>query len=352
MKLRSFGWICRSAHANEHTNFISWSRSLDRGFDVYSKTREAAAALRRLASEPEDSAPYFFFAHTYRVHDPYVSSDRYRELFCDPEYDGGVISSREDFPQDTEPSFENIQRVFWGSVDSEAPADLQRLLDLYDAGIRAADDMVGALVGILRETGRDQRTLILLVSDHGEEFLEHGGFLHEDLHAEVLRVPFILYLPPAFADLAEQVRARRISETVNLIDVTPTLLDLLGLTVPAHVQGTSLRGLIEGRGEPRERFVLSQLPVKQASSLQVGPWKYITRGGSAELFDLSVDPGETLDLSVDANETVRAMQVQLDRLLEQSRALSALTGGGAEVEASEEMLEDLRRLGYLGGADE
>src|SRR5439155_19065768 len=122
------------------------------------------------------------------------------------------------------------------------PRDVAHLVALYDGEIRQLDEHLGRLLdGLL---SLDPRPLVIFTSDHGEQFGEHGGFLHTELYEELIRVPFLVWHP-------RLTRPGRIRERVSLVALMPTLLDLLGLPPAVQAQGRSLRGLLAG-GAPDE----------------------------------------------------------------------------------------------------
>jgi arylsulfatase A-like enzyme len=294
-----------------------------RGFDVYEDVtgagpmfERASRALRKLAARSAGAPPFLLFLHTYEIHDPYAPPAEYAGRFVDPSYTGSVISSRED--------------------------DVQRLRDLYDAGIALTDEHLGRFLALLDELGIEGNTIVCLMSDHGEEFFEHGGFLHETVFQEVLRVPLILRLPggPAAA-------GTRVARTVRLVDLTPTLLDHLRLPVPEHMQGVSLLGAMEGE-TGGELPVLSQWLAPDRHALRAGDWKYLRSDGVARLFDLAADPGETRDLGERMPARLAELAAQLEQLRGESAALAKRLASGRDVELDPRTREELEALGYLG----
>src|SRR6185436_7579183 len=135
---------------------------------------------------------------------------------------------------------------FWAAVDARDPRHVRYVSDLYDAGIRRMDDTTApALLDALDELGLAAETLVVFTADHGEAFQEHGRFLHDDLHVETLRVPLVLRFP------ARLPAGRRVREAVGLVDLLPTILDLLTIPVPAQAQGTSFAALARGEADAR-----------------------------------------------------------------------------------------------------
>ncbi|MGE4608888.1 MAG: sulfatase [Myxococcota bacterium] len=174
-------------------------------------------------AEPRER-PMFLFMHYYDVHSDYASLPRYRERFERPyegEIDGSTLHLKE----------------FRHGVRSIDARDADHLIDLYDAGVRQTDEEIDRLFAFLHERGELDTSLVVLTSDHGEEFLEHGSVLHgASQYAEVLRVPLILRYPPVLPPL-------RVRSPVSLVDVVPTILGLLGEAPMDGIDGLDLSPL-------------------------------------------------------------------------------------------------------------
>jgi len=232
--------------------------------------------------------------------------------------------------------------------------------DAYDKSIRWIDRLIGALVTELGEQGLLDRTLIVLTSDHGEAFREHGFEGHaRDLHSEVAGVPFLIVLPfqlkPGIV----------VQEPVANADVWPTLLDLLGLPPLPGADGKSLMPLIEHAAGitaevPAElalRPIYSQLdqrwgnPQKKPDPLVAvtdGNLRFflpVARPERASLFDSSTDPKELNDLHAQRAEDVARLRKLADGYLGNSE----IPWGKApdKVDIDELRLNQLRALGYV-----
>ncbi|HVT07444.1 MAG TPA: sulfatase [Polyangia bacterium] len=161
--------------------------------------------------------------------------------------------------------------------------------DAYANDLFVGDAAFGLLRDGLRARGLDQRTLYVLVGDHGEAFLEHeGNFAHSlFLYEENVRVPLLIAAPGLTRG------TRRAPQLASAVDVAPTILDLLGLPSAALHEGRSLL-------DPAPRLVsfFTDQGVPQAA-LREGRWKFIDdhESGRAQLFDLSTDPGERRNLA-------------------------------------------------------
>jgi arylsulfatase A-like enzyme len=172
----------------------------------------------------DDGQPLFLFMHLFDVHDPYTPPAPFDERF-DGEYEGPI---------------DGRKVTVEGSLVHEgmAPRDLEHLLALYDGEISWVDSEVGRLLDGLTELGLDEDTLVIITSDHGEEFYEHGRKTHrKQLHLESVHVPLVMRWPGSLPEGA------RIKGTTGIIDIVPTILSAVGLPVPAASPGVDLAQL-------------------------------------------------------------------------------------------------------------
>jgi arylsulfatase A-like enzyme len=284
------------------------------------------------------SRPFFFLVHYLDPHSDYSSLPEFEAPFVGP-FTGTATGKGEQL-------FQHVQ----GFVRFDE-ADARYLSDLYDAGVRQQDAELEKLFAYLERTGFLADTIVVLVSDHGEEFLEHGQVLHGlSQYEESVRVPFLLWGPGV-------PRGVRVTEGVSLVDVMPTVLDLLDVPAPAGLDGQSLRALWEHPGSPRPPralFVEADLdpPGPTARRMVPGDDLAVRRGdfklvldpgsGTARLFDLVRDPRETKDVSAEHAELVSELRAELERFL--ARRAEA----GTPVPLTEEDMKKLEELGYAG----
>jgi len=218
------------------------------------------------------------------------------------------------------------------------------LKDLYDAEILFTDSQFAAFREHLRWLDLEDETIVVVLSDHGEEFLEHGGCLHNAMFQEILHVPLIVRFPASLG-LAS---GRRIQEVVRLVDVLPTLLEVLGLPAPEHLQGESLLPLVEG-SEAQSRPVSSQwLAGGRIVALRDGDWKYIRVKRQEQLFDLSTDPMESVDRLSARQEVLARLQARVDEIIGESYAFAESQTMARPPKLDQETREQLEALGYLG----
>jgi arylsulfatase A-like enzyme len=216
---------------------------------------------------------------------------------------------------------------------------LPTLLLLYDAEIAANDDSFGALLDELERRGLYDSALIVLTSDHGEEFREHGGWRHgSHLYRETLDVPLVIKYPG-------QVEGRRVTGAAQHIDILPTVLEVAGIPVPDGLEGMSLVGAAASLPE-RRAYSHLRLGSKPAHlALIEGDWKLIQRlrgdQTDAFLYNLADDPGEQEDVAGSFPVRAAAMTALLEERLAQA------TVEAETVELDAELERDLRALGYL-----
>ncbi|HEY8142803.1 MAG TPA: sulfatase [Kofleriaceae bacterium] len=186
--------------------------------------------------------------------------------------------------------------------------------DRYLAEVRYIDEQVGRLLARLDELGLADTTAVVFTGDHGEEFGEHGGEAHGDLYPEDLRVPLLVHLPGA--------AARRITGEVRLIDVAPTITDLLGVAPPPSFDGESLVPQLDGAPVPDRPMFAELIPDKKVPrrvvSIAAGGWQLIVDFalGSRELFDLKEDPTAQKNRLVEAPDRARELEGLLRRHME------------------------------------
>ena len=304
-----------------------------RGFEVYDDgargVDQGRERLLRSLGDVSPDQPLFVFFHTYEVHSPYDPPADLKESFG--KYESSFETS----------SANLVAHAHRAGVLSNQ--DLDHVRARYDEGIVHADRVLESLFSSLRDLGRLNNAIVVVTSDHGEEFGEHGGLVHRDLlYDELLRVPMIFWGPALPTGVTAPASA-------SSLDIAPTLASCAGLEVPDSWHG---RDLLCSDGGPNEasaesRTLFSQYGNRRYSA-RTDRWKLIvTRlddGLSDELFDLQADPGETRNVTEEAPEVVQSLTRDLRRW---RAGLTTVSGDASPVELDPEERERLEALGYL-----
>jgi arylsulfatase A-like enzyme/tetratricopeptide (TPR) repeat protein len=216
--------------------------------------------------------------------------------------------------------------------------------DLYNGEIAYSDESLGSLISHLEKLGQLDRTLIVMVSDHGEGLGEHNEVTHAVLaYNSTLHVPLIIR-PPSGEPVGTVIK-----QHVGTVDILPTILDLLGMGIPDTLQGRSLVGLMKGWEDEAPRYYaenLSPYLMHSWAKLRVlfeGPYKYV-HGTYPELYDLEADPGELHNLAKKHPDEIDRMRSTLAAFI-----ADHTVGTSTTQEMDAEVIHRLQSLGYLSG---
>jgi arylsulfatase A-like enzyme len=324
---------------------VDRSRGFDHGFDVYKHSAQLRRGTRWIRHHQWQR--FFVFFHTFDVHDPYLPPDRLIAQF-DPDYRGPVLDElRKIRDGGLKGDWWNRHHAFWDSVDGSDPRDVAFVRNMYDAGIRHMEEQTLApLLDLLDALDLSRDTLVVFTSDHGEAFGEHDVFLHNDLWVGTIHVPLILRFPGRLP------AGRRVARPAAVIDVMPTILDLVGVPAPSTLQGRSL--VADARGTPADDTpVAIKSEYGDAStdwnyaSLRRGPLTFIADGPRELLFDRTTDPGEQHDLIASRPALAAPLRAALADWRGRCRRLAARWNGGGIVSPDTKTVRQLRALGYV-----
>ncbi|TDI26990.1 MAG: hypothetical protein E2P06_01285 [Acidobacteria bacterium] len=337
--------------------------------DVSPSSKTAREYIDRLSAwlGTHRDVPFFVFLHLFDPHDPFEPREPYATMWADPahkaEHEEQLEALREHIANPILRQFGMPdQRAFEAAeIDPEAFVSYDQ--DWYDGSIRGMDVELGRLVERLRALGLDDDTLIVFMSDHGEEFLEHGRMFHgQTVYDELTQVPLIMRWPGAIP--AGVV----VDENVQLIDIMPTLLDLSGLPHPEGLQGRSLLPFVAGDDRAIAAWVTRpSFAEKAPTSGAAAPppadtesyaiidedWLLIHNRArdddtpEFELYDVATDPLNLTNVADAQTEVVARLARELDRwhrIAEQARLPD---DAEATAGLSQEQLERLRSLGYI-----
>ena len=227
----------------------------DQGFDTYSKTvgpdLTRASTLNNLAAEwldenlanaNSDGQPLFLFLYYMDPHTWYDPPPPY-----DTKYDSSYTGTL------TAEVYGHGHDVVAGDI-VPSQRDIEHLIALYDGEISYWDFHLGKMLMVLEDNGVLDNSIVIITSDHGQMFGEHGKWVHRNsLYEEVVRIPLLLSYPGT-------VTAGKVLTTpVHMMDITPTLLDMIDIPVPSHMDGHSLLPLLQGAAVPEGRSIYSEM---------------------------------------------------------------------------------------------
>lgn len=275
--------------------------------------------------------PFFLWAHYMDIHWPYHLQEQLQH------------------PQDIAQVWRelgHLNRVNWQGETITAE-QRERYVWLYEQAIAYTDQQLGRLIAHLEALDLFDNTVVIVVSDHGEEFLERGrwGHFESNLYDEILKVPFIIRLP-------DRSDALVVSQQIRTLDIMPTILDLCSCPFPQGMEGASLAPLWgKGDGAYDAAESLSEMwrQDRHIIAVRTEDYKYIWNSRSPEtpqLFDLQTDPGERQNIVAEQAEVARYFQSRVDAHLRRASEGQS-TDRGAAPQLDEEVLRRLRGLGYL-----
>jgi len=379
-QLRSTGYVTAGIVASP---YVGRATGLERGFDYllespiilrrHNETKERdtdSEALNEVVFhwlDQHHEEPFFLYAHSTDPHAPYNPPPPFDSAFAKP-------SESAEFRRDFY-SFRLEKGYGGGMVLSPAMAAkegispdrfIHQAIDRYDGEIQHNDRSLELLVGKLKQLGLLENTIVIVVSDHGEEFFDHGWTAHgQSVYQELTHAVFVMSCPRLLPV------ARRISEPVQLIDVMPTVMEMVGLKPPPIIEGQSLLPLALGRSFERRGLVVSNkfaaphpiglVPENQVDSFAIvdSKWKFIYRNKAAkvgikkvELYDRMADRSERHDLSPQYAKDVEAMIGTLIQWIEAKNKLREIVGHAGRTQLDQQTLNQLRSLGYLGGTSQ
>jgi arylsulfatase A-like enzyme len=311
--------------------FMSGDYGFSRGFEVYVDragrvARQSEELAKQIRSVLGSGRPVFAFLHTYQVHSPYSPPKRFRRLFG--EYESSI-----------EATSEALLEVNSDPGKAFSRRDFEYLEALYDGEIRFTDEVLGDLLASLDAIGFLDNAVVVVTSDHGEEFGEHGGVLHGGkLFEELLRVPLIISGTGIDGGVVEPA-------LVSLVDVAPTLLSLSGLEIPDSMEGQSVFDR-----PPAQRWLDQRVFSQYGDALycvRTPRWKLIQRTANqnVKLFDLHRDPRERRNLRARYPDVADELLAELEEWRAGRPRLDL--GSRIDVGLSEERVEELRALGYV-----
>jgi arylsulfatase A-like enzyme len=296
---------------------------------IYSSAEELTNQVHQWIGENKE--PFFIWAHYMDAHWPY----HLEESLTQPNQ---ITQAWKDVV--------HLHDANWnGAVIT--PEQQEHYIDLYERAVAYTDVQLGKLLDYLSESGLDQNTIIILLSDHGEEFLEHGRWGHweNNLHDEILKVPLIIRVP----GISEEIV---VDKQVRLLDIMPTLLDICDIPLPDGLLGTSFSSLWGDNSQPyNQDFSISEMwrdewhiiAVRTEGKKLVWDNK---KPGEYELFNLESDQSEIEDVYKNHIPESEILINQVKRVLANMNETKP-DKSVSEPELSDEVVARLRDLGYM-----
>ncbi len=330
--------------------YVSDRFGFDQGWDDYTnyireaKSTEAKDVFEEAGSwiEAHKDGRFFAYIQTIDPHVPYDPPGKYLQMYDPSEYGGQVR------PRMTGDLLEKAKRnppqvVFDAS-------DKRRLQALHDGEITKHDHFFGAFLERLSELGLAEDTLVVVTSDHGEEFDDHGSWGHgHSVYQELLHVPLMFRLPGRLPG------GTKVGDAVSTLDVSATVTDLLGVPAMDHNEGQPLVGLMFGEAPTGPSVAFSDFQ-DDRRVITTGRWKLILRGNlTSTMFDLVADPMEKTELDASAfpigRRYSRMLLGQFLGATDRGDWLSAEQKGGTQLQREDAEMDDtirdqLRALGY------
>lgn len=333
--------------------YLSKSFGFSRGFQEYTETDPLKKdwdfsfinnhIANWLNKQIQKQQPFFCFFHTYRVHDPYLPPSPIHKIF-DPDYDGKLISTKSEILNYDKLSYAKRRHLFWKRLDKYSKADIKHLYSLYEGELYYTDIALCRLFKILNSLIKNNKLLIVILSDHGEEFKEHGKLHHKDIYNEILHVPLLIDIP----NKDKNIINTKLNSSIN---VAPTILDFLSLPIPSTFQGQPLLKNSKKLKSPNSIFAFRLLSKINRGALIESGWKNLRNeiNGKEELYNIKNDP---LEMNNQSQITIRSsllskFRTQYQKQLKQDAALRKIIGGPTQANINKRTKMRLRKLGYI-----
>ncbi|MEQ8763479.1 MAG: sulfatase [Planctomycetota bacterium] len=311
--------------------------------------------------EAHQKSPFYIFLHVFDPHDPFEPYSPYDETWSEPgakkAHEKDVEIAKEHFEEIDGHETELPDEKYLIAAGLDPAVFVKREKDWYDESIRAMDAEVARLIERLETLGLRDKVVLAFISDHGEEFLEHGRHFHGNAtYGEMTNVPLMLW-GPAFVP-----NGKVVDETVQSIDLMPTLLELACLEAPEGMQGQSLLPLVRGieGWTPRPAFSECRQAdfQRERKPEDIDSFSIVVNGyrlvqnidppeglAELELFDHHEDPLNQKDIAAEHPELVEKLTAELELWKKWASAMKVQ--GTQGIELTPEEIENLKQLGYL-----
>ncbi|MBN1224477.1 MAG: sulfatase [Candidatus Aminicenantes bacterium] len=342
--LKSQGYITQAFTGG---GFVDSVFGFAKGFDWYedvperSPKNEAEMLLATTASwvKENQEKPFFLFLHTFQIHGPYDSPAPWNKAFLSDDA-----------------KWEKIGLMnFLESHGKDYPftqAEIENIVSLYDGEILYTDEMlINPLVSLMKDLGIYDNSLIIITSDHGEEFNDHGGWLHsQTVYEEMLHVPLMIKFPNS------RFKGESVKTRCRLIDIMPTILEIASADYDKKsIDGESLMSLISGK-ESQDRIFISDVAYKNIPvpcpvliATNRNSQKFIFEKSESgvkdiQVYDLDKDSKEKNNLFRMLRDKIEAVNASLEEYYAKKFEIKRNLD---EAQQDERLKEKLKALGYI-----
>lgn len=338
--LARHGYLTNAWVQNSH---LRGFMGFDQGFLDYRDQQGSISRINRLFGRflagPGRRYGFFTYLHYIDLHDPYRPRPPYDTMFQ---------------PAGAGDPYAGIDLANWGTFLAEvregkrtlSEAEVSRFEALYDGQIRFVDDEVGKLLERLKQLDLYDRSLIVLIADHGDGFMEHGFISHSTTpYDELARVPLIVKLPHG------EHAGRVVEEQVRLVDLFPTVLEAVGIRERLELAGCSLMPLLDPKSRSLRPPTCSEAVIEIAEegaepivAVRTQAFKLIVHEKRpAELYDLHADPSEKVNLAAAPPPGAERLFTIADLV----RKAHAARQANPTIQLDEQQIRELKALGYI-----
>lgn len=330
--------VSASAVVRDNPSRFNPNGGFGAGFDVFHESCvwKPAGCVNRAALPllQNGDKPFFLYLHYIDPHGPYDPPKQHQRQFEVGSTDKEFIRNGDANPIGS--------WLYAGKRDPKVtPEDMEYLVGLYDDEIAYFDGRLAELLAEVKKRGLLENTLIVFSADHGEEFLEHGHIKHcRAVYDASIHTPLLIKVPGQ--------PARDVDAAASNIDLSPTILDLLGIDAsPLNPQGRSLRPFLEGKADDPKAGARYQFSMIAAvRSVSDGRYKLIEDlgKGTSALYDTKTDPKETKDILTQERRIYHRLHKELEAWLERAEGAASAS---LSLKNAAEAEKKLRALGYL-----
>jgi choline-sulfatase len=319
--------------------WLSRENGFGQGFDVFNSDPKSLEdginqTLRFIDGHKGDR--FFVFFHTYRIHCPYETPQGYDRFYTGPLKGVNYYPCGQNYTSG-EPTYVSL---------SLQPEGVRRLISIYDANIWYTDMEIGRIFSLIKGLNISDRTIVIITSDHGDEFMEHGRVGHgTTLYDELIHVPLMIVVPSGARKNASE------NEQVGTIDITPTILDILNITPMSRMDGRSLVPWIIGEkadyGPVFGQLYQGDIGPHRIYYVRDEGRKYIVdeQGGAEELYDILSDPHEQNNLDALEPRIAHELRLKVRGWLEENEGAHGSNEKDANLKNGTR--EQLKALGYI-----